>query len=138
MLEGRKSAPRQLLVEKEKPTLNPDACTQWELADLANLTVERVREFGNVYLALALLRRLGLHNLLSEVMDCGQETVGTIKFMDVVVPVRRGDWEVKVRLRTVAKPEEDVAVLLSHLGLRLPSRSKRVQDVVEKNGSNLT
>jgi hypothetical protein len=71
-------------------------------------------------------------------MDCGQETVGTIKLMDVVVPVRRGDLEGKVRLRTVAKPEEDVAVLLSHLGLRLPSRSKRVQDVVEKNGSNLT
>ena len=52
--------------------------------------------------------------------------------MDVVVPVRRGDLEVKVRLRTVAKPEEDVAVLLSHLGLRLPSRSKTVQNAVEK------
>ena len=59
---------------------------------------------------------------------------GMIKSMDVVVPVRRGDLEVKVRLRTVAKPEEDVAVLLSHLGLRLPSRSKTVQNVVEKNG----
>jgi hypothetical protein len=58
---------------------------------------------------------------------------GTIKSMDVVVPVRRGDVEVKVRLRTVAKPDEDVAVLLSHLGLRLPSRSKTVQNVVEKN-----
>jgi hypothetical protein len=32
----------------------------------------------------------------------------------------------------VAKPEEDVAVLLAHLGLRLPSRSKTVQNVVEK------
>jgi hypothetical protein len=42
--------------------------------------------------------------------------------------------EVKVRLRTVAKPDEDVTVLLSHLGLRLPSRSKTVQNVVEKNG----
>jgi hypothetical protein len=59
---------------------------------------------------------------------------GTIKSMDVVVPVRRGDMEVKVRLRTVAKPDEDVAVLLSHLGLRLPRRSKTVQNVVEKNG----
>jgi transposase len=55
---------------------------------------------------------------------------GTIKSMNVVVPVKRGDLEVKVR-RTVAKPEEDVAVLLSHLGLRLPSRSKTVQNVVE-------
>ena len=50
---------------------------------------------------------------------------GTIKSMDVVVPVKCGDLEVQVRLRTVAKLEEDVAVLLSHLGLRLPSRSKR-------------
>jgi transposase len=75
LLEGRKSAPRQLLLEKTKVTPNPDACTQWELADLANLTVERVREFGNVYLALALWRRLGLHDLLSKLMDCGRETV---------------------------------------------------------------
>jgi hypothetical protein len=59
---------------------------------------------------------------------------GTIEWMDVVVPVRRGGMEVKVRLRTVAKPDQDVAVLLSHLGLRLPSRSKTVQNVVEKNG----
>ena len=57
--------------------------------------------------------------------------------MDVVVPVRRGDLEVKVRLRTVAKPDEDVAVLLSHLGLRLPSRSKTVQNVVEKTADVL-
>ena len=59
---------------------------------------------------------------------------GTIKSMDVVVPVKRGNGQVSVRLRTVAKPEEDVAVLLAHLGLRLPSRSKTVQNVVEKNG----
>ena len=59
---------------------------------------------------------------------------GTIKSMDVVVPVKRGNIELPVRLRTVAKPEEDVAVLLAHLGLRLPRRSKTVQNVVEKNG----
>ena len=52
---------------------------------------------------------------------------------DVAVPVKRGDLSVKLRLRTVAKPEADVAVLLSHLGLRLPSRSKVIQNVVEKN-----
>jgi hypothetical protein len=75
LLEGRKPAPRQLLLEKAKATPNTQACSQWELADLANLTVERVREFGNVYLALALWRRLGLHDLLSELMDCGRETV---------------------------------------------------------------
>jgi hypothetical protein len=59
--------------------------------------------------------------------------LGTIKSMDVAVPVKRGDLSAKLRLRTVAKPEADVAVLLSHLGLRLPSRSKVIQNVVEKN-----
>ncbi len=53
--------------------------------------------------------------------------------MERAVPVQRGNIQVSVRLRTVAKPEEDVAVLLAHLGLRLPSRSKTVQNVVEKN-----
>ena len=53
---------------------------------------------------------------------------GPIKSMDVVVPVKRGELEVKVRLRLVAKPEEDVAVLLFHLGLRLRSRSKTEQN----------
>ena len=63
LLEGRKPAPRQLLLEKGKNNSNASDHTQWELADLANLSVERVREFGSVYLALALWRRLGLHEL---------------------------------------------------------------------------
>jgi transposase len=75
LLEGRKAAPRQLLLEREKDTPNPPSSAQWELADLANLSVERVREFGSVYLALALWRRLGLHELLSKLMDCGRESV---------------------------------------------------------------
>ena len=75
LLEGRKAAPRQLLLERGKDTPNPPSGAQWELADLANLSVERVREFGSVYLALALWRRLGLHELLSELMDCGRESV---------------------------------------------------------------
>ena len=75
LLEGRKAAPRQLLLEKGKDTSSPPSSAQWEMADLANLSVERVREFGSVYLALALWRRLGLHDLLSELMDSGRETV---------------------------------------------------------------
>jgi transposase len=75
LLEGRKPAPRQLLLEKGKDTSSPPSSAQWEMADLANLSVERVREFGSVYLALALWRRLGLHDLLCELMDSGRETV---------------------------------------------------------------
>jgi len=37
--------------------------------------VERVREFGEVYLALSLWRRLGLHKLLAELIPSGREEV---------------------------------------------------------------
>lgn len=60
------------------------------------------------------------------------EAVKTIRSMDVVVPVKRGERVVDLRLRTVAKPDEDVAILLAHLGLQLPKGSRLVQNVVEK------
>ena len=63
------------------------------------------------------------------------EAIGTVRSMDVVVPVKRGETTVDLRLRTVAKPDKDVALLLAHLGLRLPKGSKIAQNVVEKNGS---
>jgi hypothetical protein len=37
--------------------------------------VERMREFGQVYLALAVWRRLGLDKLLGELMEAGREMV---------------------------------------------------------------
>jgi len=52
--------------------------------------------------------------------------------MDVVVSVKRGERTVDLRLRTVAKPDRDVALLLAHLGLHLPNGPKVVQNVVEK------
>lgn len=61
------------------------------------------------------------------------EAVETIRSMDVVVPVKRGERTVDLRLRTVAKPDPDVALLLAHLGLHLPKGTKLVQNVVEKN-----
>ena len=60
------------------------------------------------------------------------EAVGTIRSMDLSVPVRRGNRTVKLNLRTVAKPDPDVALLLAHLGLRLPKGSQLVENVVEK------
>ena len=62
------------------------------------------------------------------------ESVGTIRSMDVNVPVKRGDREVTLSLRTVAKPDADVATLLAHLGLGLPRGSRVVENVVEKTG----
>jgi hypothetical protein len=60
------------------------------------------------------------------------EAVGTVRSMDVLVPVKRGERIINLRLRTVAKPDKDVALLLAHLGLQLPKGSKLVRNVVEK------
>jgi transposase len=88
------------------------------------------------FLSLALWRSLeswmsskGLGNRAAKLL----EAVGSICSMDVIVPVKRGENVIDLRLRTVAKPDADVAVLLAHLGLKLPQGSKLVQNVVEKN-----
>ena len=60
------------------------------------------------------------------------EAVATVKSMDVVVPVKRGEQTVEIRLRTVAKPDQDVVTLLAHLGLILPRRSRVIENVVQK------
>jgi hypothetical protein len=52
--------------------------------------------------------------------------------MDVVVPVKRGERVIDIRVRTVAKPDNYVAMFLSKLGLQLPNGSKRTQNVMEK------
>jgi transposase len=52
-----------------------EASRTWAQVDLRGLRVERVREFGQVYLGLSLWRRLGLHTLLRELIAAGQEEV---------------------------------------------------------------
>lgn len=60
------------------------------------------------------------------------ESVAAIRSMDVRVPVRRGNREVTLNLRTVARPDADVALLLANLGVRLPKGSRSVENVVER------
>ena len=55
--------------------LAPVPPPQWAEVDLRGIRVERVRDFGRVYLALALWRRLGLHTLLGELIEPGREEV---------------------------------------------------------------
>jgi hypothetical protein len=43
--------------------------------DLRGLRVERVREFGHVYLGLSLWRRLGLHKLLGGLIESGRQEI---------------------------------------------------------------
>ena len=50
--------------------------------------------------------------------------IGTIKSMDIVVPVRRGDTVTDLTVRTVARPDRHVAELLTRLGLELPARNR--------------
>ena len=72
LLEGRRPAPIQgELGQRLADTPAP----QWAQVDLSGVRVERVRDFGQVYLGLSLWRRLGLHTLLREVIEPGQEEV---------------------------------------------------------------
>ncbi len=50
--------------------------------------------------------------------------VGTLKSMDVVVPVKRGETTAELTIRTVARPEPATAELLVRLGLKLPTRNR--------------
>ncbi len=71
LLEGRPPAEQGQLGQ----SLPAEAPAQWAQVDLRAVRVERVREFGLVYLALSLWRRLGLHRLLREIIQSGREEV---------------------------------------------------------------
>ena len=72
LLEGRTPAPVQ---GELGHNLSAAPQAQWAQVDLRGVRVERVREFGQVYLALSLWRRLGLHTLLKEIIQPGEEDV---------------------------------------------------------------
>ena len=71
MLEGREGEQQLELVGAHEP--RP---AQWRRVDVSRVRVERLRQFGRVYLGLAVWRRLGLHKLLSRLMPEGREDVG--------------------------------------------------------------
>lgn len=71
LLEGRTPSP----IQGQLGQPWEEAPAQWAQVDLRGVRVERVREFGQVYLALALWRRLGLHQLLKEIIEPGREEV---------------------------------------------------------------
>lgn len=84
LLEGRGPAPVQGRLGEPLPAPRP----QWAQVDLRGVRVERVRDFGEVYLALSLWRRLGLHTLLGELIAPGAERV---------------PWELTACILTVAR-----------------------------------
>jgi len=58
-----------------QPQHQPRDARGWELADPAAVRVERCRDFGQCYLALALWHRLGLDKLLAQLLPRGRESV---------------------------------------------------------------
>jgi transposase len=72
LLEGRTPAPVQGELGQKLPEAPPP---RWAEVDLSGVRVERVRDFGQVYLGLSLWRRLELHTLLRELIKPGQEEV---------------------------------------------------------------
>jgi len=69
MLDGRPLAVQPRLDERDVEPL-------WRRVNVRAVRVERVRQFGRVYLGLALWRRLGLHELLSRLVPAGREEIG--------------------------------------------------------------
>jgi transposase len=87
------------------------------------------------FMALAMWRCFEQSLAARQLGDCARqvlEQMATIHSMDVVLPVK---GKTTVRLRVVAKPEKLAADLLARMQLRLPTRPKTVQNVVEKNGA---
>jgi transposase len=78
------------------------------------------------FLALALWRVLEQWMHGKGLGTCARKLVaeiGTIKSMDVVVPVKRGEESAELTVRTVARPDRRVAELLARLDLDLPRRN---------------
>ena len=79
MLDGRDPGERgremKLGEEGAVVSYSPDKAPHWVQVDIQGLRIERVRDFGRVYLGLALWRRLGLHQLLEELFEPGKEQV---------------------------------------------------------------
>jgi transposase len=76
LLRGESTSPRPVTVPL--PGLEaavPPPPAQWEQVDVRGVRVERTRDFGESYLALALWHRLKLDELLERLLPAGRETV---------------------------------------------------------------
>lgn len=71
LLEGRAPA-----LQLELGTAAAAPAAHWHEVELSGVRVERLRQFGRVYLGLALWRRLGLHKRLPELLAAGEEDIG--------------------------------------------------------------
>jgi transposase len=85
------------------------------------------------FIALALWRSMELWLQSAGLGDCARQVLDeldAVRSMDVILPVRD---QTEVRLRLVGKPDPLAAALLERMDLRLPSRPRQIQNVVDKN-----
>ena len=73
LLDDSPATATQLALGSPPP---PPPAPLWRSIDVRGVRVERVRQFGRVYLALALWRRLRLHELLRKLLPPGEEEIG--------------------------------------------------------------
>jgi transposase len=135
LLEGRAPAPiqgelGQGLAAAPQP--------RWAQVDLEGVRVERVREFGQVYLGLSLWRRLGLHTLLREIIEPGQEEVPWELTACILTLARfcgqRSELEVAERWYAQSVLEDLLGVSLSQVN---EARLYRGLDVVQEHKERL-
>ncbi len=116
LLEGGIPGTEQGQLGKPLPARPP---AQWAEVDLQGVRVERVREFGEVYLALALWRRLGLHQLLQEILEVGREEVPWELTACILTVARfcgqRSELEVAQRWYADSALEDLLGVSLAHI-----------------------
>ena len=87
-LEARVLA-RQLIGTPEQALLFDDGCRDVRVpVRLKGIRLERSRQFGDVYLALALWRGIGLSQLCEDVLPAGKERVAWEKIAAVLVAAR--------------------------------------------------
>lgn len=85
LLSGR---PKARLRQPDLGEKSTHMASRWEKVDVGAVRVERVREFGEVYLPLALWHRLGLGKLLEGLIEPGRETVSWATVAGVLVAAR--------------------------------------------------
>lgn len=116
MLEGRQRAPVQGCLGEPWES---QGRVGWAQVDLSGVRVERVREFGQVYLGLSLWRRLGLHRLLRELIQPGKEEVEWELVACILTLARfcgqKSELEVAERWYADSALEDLLGVSLSHI-----------------------
>ena len=108
LLDGHQKVERSTQMKLGETACAPKSSQspQWAQVDVSAIRVERVRDFGGVFLALALWRRLGLHTLLDRLIKSGKETNIGVVVTPEGLPILYADFEVKLLSHPDGKEDE--------------------------------